>query len=1277
MKKKTLFSYIALASITAFGLIGTVFSTISWFVASVVTPEYKLDGSSAGAYFAYGDGTSDHPFGISIPRHLYNLSWLQYMGQFSDKQYYFELASSVPATGLDMTGYILPPIGTEDDPFVGNFKGNGKIITNLIVTNNESEIFSSAKHPDRTSVDYEAPEIVGLFGVVGNLNSAYTGTYVDSINTISNLGIKNIIVKSSTSNTLVGIAAGYVDGVLDNVAVNESSLYTASSASAITSITDCVSNYSLIGYCTKKHLGEMKLRSDDADVPTLENPNTVSGGDNWGGSINMLDMYTYLRGMCDTSTAYSFSTAETIYNNADGTSNTVVTSSATNSNYASNWSEYYRYEGNKVIEDDKEYAAFTFARSSGNSNFSSYNDNDTKYICLYGGTSKRGTTGQGTNATKTVTTITQSNTSFRIFYNGANYLSYRGSISNQTNTSYASTWNWEGSYLKTTYSNTTYYLNISNGSLACSTTKSTTWTYTQDKKQLYATVSGTTYYLQFSNNTWSVSAGGYYTIHDDTKNGYVNNGNSYYLSNLSDVATTRWGYGQKSTTTGYGYNDLSNTGQWIGWYNDSTYSAQCYSDSKYHYHLESGSATGTGKLVAVNGSTKYYMYHTGNGSAYFAGSTNSSLGDTFTISVDYPGDIGMGSFSTANNQATYYDTNPTYFPLTRDKDEETGEYTGSGRPDEKNTGYIVSGCNLTDSTQGPYGDIRVSRFNISDIKVGLSGDTTFSASRLEVVTRTCVRNDNGTYTDSDWTRISDEYNVNNSINNTLSSTFTNKKNFKTDLRLSKYKNSRAQLNGTLSSGSGYIYGLHFMDAAISTSHLVTAPNVIVLDGKTLDSNGKAIGSEYTNYQLPQDSIDFNLKDQGFINFFAGTYFTNNNTFFSLHTITRNNSNGITSIQEIKKIYAPASGTPSNDNPYVYSYDGNQPANSGNLVFDTSWITAPSMVNNAVYYFEIPVNAGEYALGSVSGKNGAYLMYLDIGAGAANYRDITTTEHVVTISQNTSFPLGIEFHNIVANTAWTNLNGGETACVKINNSTNAQQTLLFEYNNSILVVSTTGSNPPIMAEYQQEGISINKKVGETTSALTFSPPVSYTIVRDAQTMESYNIFTSSVTKELNETYTITGAKVGDQIQLSMPIGTSGFTSGGAATFSVSSGSASVTSAGLVTINGSGEVVITMAYSESKANVETWDSATTLIADDTEGTIFGFHLRDYNTPNLVTRYVYDGLNKIYTVYITATVDGEIEIDTLPPVGYTVKVIINNGNPITLTSTSTSTTSITIDV
>ena len=53
-----------------------------------------------------------------------------------------------------------------------------------------------------------------------------------------------------------------------------------------------------------------------------------------------------------------------------------------------------------------------------------------------------------------------------------------------------------------------------------------------------------------------------------------------------------------------------------------------------------------------------------------------------------------------------------------------------------------------------------------------------------------------------------------------------------------------------------------------------------------------------------------------------------------------------------------------------------------------------MIENAMYYFEIPVNAGEYALGSVSGADGAYLIYLDIGATAKSLADGTTIETAI-------------------------------------------------------------------------------------------------------------------------------------------------------------------------------------------------------------------------------------------------------------------------------------------
>ena len=209
-----------------------------------------------------------------------------------------------------------------------------------------------------------------------------------------------------------------------------------------------------------------------------------------------------------------------------------------------------------------------------------------------------------------------------------------------------------------------------------------------------------------------------------------------------------------------------------------------------------------------------------------------------------------------------------------------------------------------------------------------------------------------------------------------------------------YNQAALQLSETLA-GASNVYGLHFMNAEISEDHIVTAPKAYVF------------GTEYTDYEFPEDSIDFNVIERGSISFFAGEYFTGNNAFFSLHQVYRYKAddpavlagtkkvNDIKYIKEISEVYKHAtSGDSAN---YVYKFSDNTYSNvdgtytganalaegySNTPVFRTSWITAPTGLNkdNArIYFFEIPCNAGEYCLGSVSGKTGAYLIYLDIAA----------------------------------------------------------------------------------------------------------------------------------------------------------------------------------------------------------------------------------------------------------------------------------------------------------
>ncbi len=212
--------------------------------------------------------------------------------------------------------------------------------------------------------------------------------------------------------------------------------------------------------------------------------------------------------------------------------------------------------------------------------------------------------------------------------------------------------------------------------------------------------------------------------------------------------------------------------------------------------------------------------------------------------------------------------------------------------------------------------------------------------------------------------------------------------------LKKYDAARAQLHSLLN-GKSYIYGLHFLGNEISASSITTFPHAIINeDTATLN-----------NYQLPQHSIDFNLKEAGYINFFAGSYYNSSNglngsdSFFSLHVINRSGSN-ITTIYEISKVYENTNASTKKLYPHIYLLTNNQYTTGSNgvicayealesnnlslgaLEFDLQYLWNEPPQALTLYYFEIPVNKGEYALGSVSGKTmGTYLIYLDISASA--------------------------------------------------------------------------------------------------------------------------------------------------------------------------------------------------------------------------------------------------------------------------------------------------------
>ena len=367
----------------------------------------------------------------------------------------------------------------------------------------------------------------------------------------------------------------------------------------------------------------------------------------------------------------------------------------------------------------------------------------------------------------------------------------------------------------------------------------------------------------------------------------------------------------------------------------------------------------------------------------------------------------------------------TYFPLRVDKDE-SDNYPDGYTVSDNNTGYIISGAHLGSTSnvyQQQYGDIRVSGYPISNI----SGSYNTSTQKITTV---YTVNGNNAITDISNTSLASDDNylqAKKLLQTTLSGVSADPLTIPTP-KANSYSNNT-------------VFGLHFMEATISTSNTIRA------------KKAKILGKTYYNYQLPEDSIDFNVYQRGQISFFAGNYYSGNTSFFSLHRIFRDSANNITSIKEIKEVYWHAQKKDKRN--YIYKFDDDTYTNANgtytgvttldseydqNARFKTSWITSPNSLNsntNRLFYFAIPCNAGEYALGSVQGKTGAYLCYLDIAANGADpyygyykqpenattfsvdYRSASDTSNYCTIEIGAEFPAAVTDSNLEVRVSFDN------------------------------------------------------------------------------------------------------------------------------------------------------------------------------------------------------------------------------------------------------------------
>ena len=1056
--------------------------TFTWF-SNQESLGKRINGETDGAYFARGTGTADDPYVINRPFHLYNLAWLQYTGYFGDQDCYFIIEKD-----LDMTGWTLPPIGTTDHPFIGHVNGydtthaqgqdHAAVISNLTVSN---EFTDYNRHPGAiTSVSNV--NIVGFFGVVGKIGQDYSSSASSIVPSIKNLYLNNVAVNDKTPNTLIGIAAGYVNGVVEGVGItgNSSLSVPNGGATAFGNYTQNVSDYTSVGYCEKAFRSSLfnKEITLQASTPmTGTKSESGSGSDTgWGGSIDMKSMYDHIKPLYENSTIYQYSSKENVSLSFDASGNAIPSQSAVS---GANVDVPYRVSWK---DGGKGYDSYNSENDGGNTT-AQYSfvqrQNTSQFLYL---------SGEATHTaplTQNITAPTSPNgtTPQTISDGNGNYLALgKTGLSSSTSSSNGNTvWYFENDAIYTLdpYHNfAKIYLYDDNGTLSTSSTVQTTWHYSSSDGALNSSKGN---YLSCYQGRWLLSETG-----QITQTQYTIGYSSYYLSinNGSPSRTSNSSSAAKFYTDSNGYFYTIING------NIAYLVLGSYSSSYNRFSVAYSSNIGTAAfkksgnyLVAEYGGTTWYLYQYGtyayqNRATSYTFTTNTTLVKINQINLS-----SNTNYTVSNIDATYT-TQSTYYPLSFDT-------TSTSKVSTKNTGYVVSGA-YEDS--GIKADIRVSQYGIDDIEGSLVSSSSSSVDPSKV------------------------YTINTSGSNTISDASA----------YQKFTDSLNSLNTVLSTSSNDVYGLHFMNASISKNHLITVPYASI--------NGK----EYSQYELPEDAIDFQLRDNGYINFFAGTYYDGNDSFFSLHRVFRDNSNSIDDIKEISKIYHyTADMTAGKHYAYVYQYtdgtfsspywfrtiDGKStkckigtrtPMSEDELsatttsapagytsYFDTAWIKKQSsLTKNAVYYFEVPVNEGEYALGSVDGGTGAYLMYLDIGANAQRTDRTTINEIKTTNTYEYAYPNGVSFVDSTTATVTASDSVGLTL------SPSSYQGAISVKRTDTTVAYTNTSNTGISACFIGDSVTLTGN-GTTITTETYVSLVTET--EKSQTILDYNTSTDEETK----------------------------------------------------------------------------------------------------------------------------------------------------------------------
>ena len=152
-----------------------------------------------------------------------------------------------------------------------------------------------------------------------------------------------------------------------------------------------------------------------------------------------------------------------------------------------------------------------------------------------------------------------------------------------------------------------------------------------------------------------------------------------------------------------------------------------------------------------------------------------------------------------------------------------------------------------------------------------------------------------------------------------------------------------------------VWGLHLADAPQAND-----PAVLSL--------ARFGGQRLRDCELVRGGVDLRLTESGSVCLFAA----GSEGRFTLHSVERDPDTGrIASLRRINRIFR-------GEDSYVYDYaEGGLPVREDAvLAFDAAWLHGDS--KDDLYYYEIPLNAGEYALGA---DGDAILLYLAVSENA--------------------------------------------------------------------------------------------------------------------------------------------------------------------------------------------------------------------------------------------------------------------------------------------------------